>query len=80
MANIDKEFEMLIRKCVQDGYQHARKKVPFFTDRLFLWAHENGLTEGLAAFVSAYVTGTIRATLEHIVKEREKGKADGTDD
>ena len=57
----------LVQKAVTDGYEEARKRVPLFTDSLFLWVHENKTQEAFTQFLAAFVDKAVGSTVEMLI-------------
>ena len=78
---LSQELKDLVKKAVTDGYEEARKRVPQFTDQLFLWVVENKANDAFTAFLAAFVDKAVVSTFEYITKNAGKeAKEDGKDD
>lgn len=69
---IKKEVEDLVKKVATEGYEEAHRRVPQFTDRLFLWAHSEGATEALSQFLAAFVDRAVILTMDYVTTEIAK--------
>lgn len=76
---LSNELKDLVQRAVTDGYEEARKRVPQFTDQIFLWVHENKAQEAFTAFLASFVDKAVVSAFEYITENCGKGEEDGTD-
>ena len=77
--NVSLDAAELLNEIIHKGYEEAQRRVPQFTDRLFLWAHETGATDALSQFLAAFVDKAVTVTVASMNSEILKAAKDGKD-
>lgn len=60
------ELSLAVAKA---GFEKAQNEVPYFTEMLFTWAHDNKYEEALKEFLACFVEGAMTESMSTLSRD-----------